>query len=151
METLADVAGTLGIWNWWVLAGILLVAELLTGTFFFLWLGVAALAVGIIALFWDMSWQTQIALYALFSIVLLLASRVLLKRDTEEPEPFLNRRAARHVGKVFTLDEPISGGRGRVRIDDTIWLVSGPDAPENSRVRVTGVDGATLKVELESR
>lgn len=148
MQTLADLAGTLGIWNWWVLAGVLLVAELLTGTFFFLWLGVAALAVGIVALFWDMSWQLQVTLYAVLSLILLFASRMLLKRDKDEPEPFLNRRAARHVGKVFMLDEPISGGRGRVRIDDTIWLVSGPDAPEKTRIRVTGVDGATLKVEI---
>ena len=53
MDMLADMAGALGLWNWWVLAGLLLVAELLTGTFFFLWLGAAALAVGVMALFWD--------------------------------------------------------------------------------------------------
>ena len=83
----------------------------------------------------------------MFSIVLLAGSRLLIKREREDAEPFLNRRAARHVGKVFTLDEPIRGGRGRIRIDDTIWLVAGPDAMEKTQVRVTGVDGATLQVE----
>ena len=120
MDMLADMAGALGLWNWWVLAGLLLVAELLTGTFFFLWLGAAALAVGVMALFWDSSWQVQVTLFAVFSIVLLAGSRLLIKREREDAEPFLNRRAARHVGKVFTLDEPIRGGRGRIRIDDTI-------------------------------
>ena len=147
MDMLADMAGALGLWNWWVLAGLLLVAELLTGTFFFLWLGAAALAVGVMALFWDSSWQVQVTLFAVFSIVLLAGSRLLIKREREDAEPFLNRRAARHVGKVFTLDEPILGGRGRIRIDDTIWLVAGPDAMEKTQVRVTGVDGATLQVE----
>ena len=147
METLASVVGTLGIWNWWVLAGILLVLELVTGTFFFLWLGAAALAVGVMMLFADWSWQVQVSVFAVLSVILLAGSRLLIKRTQEKEVPFLNRRAERHVGRVFTLDQPIVDGRGRVKIDDTIWLVSGPDSPEKARVKVTGVDGATLEVE----
>lgn len=147
MEILASVIDTLGIWNWWVLAGILLVLELATGTFFFLWLGAAALAVGVMMLFVDWGWRVQVSLFAVLSVVLLAGSRLLIKRGEEENESFLNRRAARHVGRVFTLDQPIVDGRGRIRIDDTIWLVSGPDSPEKARVKVTGVDGATLLVE----
>ena len=147
METLASVVGTLGIWNWWVLAGILLVLELVTGTFFFLWLGAAALAVGVMMLFADWSWQVQVGIFAILALLLLGGSRLLIKRQPEEDESFLSRRAARHVGRVFTLDQPIVDGRGRVTIDDTIWLVSGPDSPQKARVKVTGVDGATLLVE----
>jgi membrane protein implicated in regulation of membrane protease activity len=147
MQILASVIDTLGIWNWWVLAGILLVLELVTGTFFFLWLGTAALAVGVMMLFADWSWQVQLSVFAVLSVVLLAGSRLLIKRGDEESETFLNRRAARHVGRVFTLDRPIVDGRGRVKIDDTIWLVSGPDSPEKAKVKVTGVDGATLVVE----
>ena len=146
MENLASLVDTLGIWNWWVLAGILLVVELITGTFFFLWLGAAALAVGVMMLFADWGWQVQVSVFAVLSIVLLVGSRLLIKRGQEE-ESFLNRRAARHVGRVFTLDQPIVDGRGRVKIDDTIWFVSGPDRPEKAQVKVTGVDGATLLVE----
>jgi len=147
MSTLAALTQTLGIWNWWVLAGILLVLELVTGTFFFLWLGTAALAVGVMMLFAGWSWQVQVSLFAVLSVALLAGSRFLIRRGEAEDETFLNRRAARHVGRVFTLDQPIVDGRGRVRIDDTIWLISGPDSPERARVKVTGVDGATLVVE----
>ena len=38
-------------------------------------------------------------------------------------------------------------GSGRVRIDDTVWQVRGPDAPAGARVKVTGADGPVLKVE----
>jgi inner membrane protein len=34
-----------------------------------------------------------------------------------------------------------------VRIGDTVWRVSGPDAPAGSRVKVTSTDGPTLFVE----
>jgi membrane protein implicated in regulation of membrane protease activity len=61
--------------------------------------------------------------------------------------PFLNRRAESYVGRVFTLDKPIVNGTGAVRIDDTIWRVSGPDCPAGSRVRVASADGANLLVQ----
>jgi membrane protein implicated in regulation of membrane protease activity len=45
------------------------------------------------------------------------------------------------------LADPIVEGRGRVRIDDTVWQVHGPDAPAGSRIVVTGADGSILRVE----
>ena len=59
---------------------------------------------------------------------------------------FLNRRSDALVGRVFTLEKPIMDGTGTVRIDDTIWRVSGPDAPAGSRVKVVHADGASLTV-----
>ena len=60
---------------------------------------------------------------------------------------FLNRRSDALVGRVFTLDKPIMDGSGTVRVDDTIWRVSGPDCPAGSRVKVVRADGASLTVE----
>ena len=69
------------------------------------------------------------------------------KVEKPAESPFLNRRAEGYVGRGFTLDKPIVDGSGAVRIDDTIWRVSGPDCPAGSRVRVAGTDGANLLVE----
>ena len=52
-------------------------------------------------------------------------------RRVEAPadQPFLNRRAEGYVGRAFTLEKPIVDGIGTIRIDDTVWRVSGPDCP----------------------
>src|SRR5262249_56906819 len=62
-------------------------------------------------------------------------------------KPSLNRRTEAMVGRVFTLDKPIVNAAGTIRIDDTIWRVTGPDAPAGSRVRVKNAEGVQLEVE----
>lgn len=147
MDLITATVTSLGTWNWWILAGVLLVLELLSGTFFFLWLGAAAVVVGLVMLFADWSWQVQLSVYAVLSLIFVAASYLLARRETGEAEPFLNRRAERHFGRVFTLHEPIVDGRGKVRIDDTVWLVTGEDCAAETRVKVVGVDGSMLQVE----
>ena len=48
---------------------------------------------------------------------------------------------------MFTLDGAIVDGRGRLKIDDTVWLIAGPDLPAGTHVRVTGADNTLLRVE----
>ena len=52
-------------------------------------------------------------------------------------------------GREFTLDKPIVGGVGTIRIDDTVWRVAGPDGPAGSRVRIARAQGADLLVEAK--
>jgi membrane protein implicated in regulation of membrane protease activity len=35
---------------------------------------------------------------------------------------------------------------GQIRVDDTVWRVTGPDCPAGTRVVVAGAEGATLRV-----
>jgi membrane protein implicated in regulation of membrane protease activity len=58
----------------------------------------------------------------------------------------LNRRAEAHIGRIFTLERPIIDGRGRLKVDDTTWLVEGPDLPAGTRVQVTSVNNTLLRV-----
>jgi membrane protein implicated in regulation of membrane protease activity len=55
-------------------------------------------------------------------------------------------RGQRYVGRVFTLDEPIVNGRGKIRVDDTTWNIEGADLAAGVSVEVTSVDGTILKV-----
>ena len=59
----------------------------------------------------------------------------------------LNRRGESYIGRIFTLDGAIVDGRGRLKIDDTVWLVAGPDLPAGTHVRVAGADNTLLLVE----
>ena len=63
-------------------------------------------------------------------------------------QPDLNRRAAQLVGRVLIVEEAIEGGRGKVRVGDTLWPVEGPDAPVGTEVRVTAAKTTLLRVEL---
>jgi len=138
---------SLGAWNWFIIGGILIVLEVLLPGSFLLWFGMAAIATGIVAFVVDLSWQFQILLFAIFSVVsVLIARRFAPRAGTSTDKPFLNRRADAFVGRVFVLDEPIVGGTGRVRIGDAPWLVRGPDCPAGTHVRVESADGNTLVV-----
>ena len=139
---------SLGTWDWFILAALLFLLEVLAPGMFMLWLGLAAVIMGIVASTIVLSWQVQLIGFAVLALVLVPAWRHFATKVEKPAEsPFLNRRAEGYVGRVFTLDKPIVDGSGAVRIDDTIWRVSGPDCPAGSRVRVAGTDGANLLVE----
>jgi inner membrane protein len=139
----------LGFWDWFIAGALLLVLEVLAPGVFMLWLGLAALLVGLISIFVDWSWQAQFIAFALFSVAA-IPVWLRLSRQVAAPtdQPFLNRRAEAHVGRIFTLERPIVDGSGTLPIDDTVWRITGTDVPAGSRVKVVRVDGTALHVEL---
>lgn len=136
-------------WHWWILAGLLLILELTAPAFFFLWLGIAAAAVGLMLLvFPAIDLETQLILFAIASIVAILAWRKYREsRPLTTDQPNLNRRGQQYIGRVFSLSAPISNGVGKVTVDDSTWKVKGPDLPAGTHIRVTGVDGVVFRVE----
>jgi membrane protein implicated in regulation of membrane protease activity len=139
---------SLGMWNWFILGAILLTLEIVAPGAFMMWLGLAALLVGVISLAVVWSWQAQLVAFAIFTVIAIPVWRK-FTRGIEEPEdqPFLNRRQDALVGRIFTLEKPIVDGNGTVRVGDTVWRVIGPDTPAGSRIKVTRADAATLVVE----
>ena len=143
-----ELFASLGVWDWFIAGGLLLVLEVLAPGVFMLWLGLAAMLVGAISMFVDWNWQAQFIAFAVFSVAAIpLWRRLSMQVGRTTDQPFLNRRADAYVGRVFTLEKPIVDGSGTIGIDDTVWRVTGPDTPAGSRVKVTRVDGAALYVE----
>src|SRR5581483_5515781 len=119
----------LGPWSWIIAGAILFALELMVPGAFMMWLGLAALLVGIISLLIDWSWQAQGVAFAVFAVAAVPLWRRFARRvETPSEQPLLNRRTEAFVGRVYTLDKPIVDGVGAVRIGDTIWRVSGIDA-----------------------
>ncbi|HEY0568731.1 MAG TPA: NfeD family protein [Xanthobacteraceae bacterium] len=138
----------LGVWNWIIAGGLLLGLEVIAPGAFMLWLGLSALLVGAISLIFPWPWQAQLIAFAVFAVGSIPLWRYFAHRvEPAADRPFLNRRSEGFVGRIFILEKPIVGGVGMVRIDDTIWRVTGPDTPAGNRVRVTSADGANLLVE----
>lgn len=138
----------LGSWVWWVIAGLLLILELMAPGVFFIWLAIAAALTGLADTVLTLSWQAEGLLFAASALVSVLAGRSLLRRNSasDSDRPYLNQRQRGYVGRRFTLKEPIRDGRGKLTIDDTVWEVSGPDTPAGAHVKVTGTDGMRLVV-----
>lgn len=138
----------LGPWSWLIAGLVLLALEMLAPGMFLLWLGLAALLVGLLSFAVDLSWQVQILAFALFSLAAVPLWRRIARSGGEDiGNAYLNRRTEALVGQVFTLEKPIVEGRGTVRIGDTVWRVTGPDMPAGGRVRVVRAEGANLSVE----
>jgi len=135
-------------WHWWILAGLLLILELTAPAYFFLWLGIAAAATGLLLLvFPAIPVETQLVLFGALSIVALIAWRRYREaRPIESDQPNLNRRGRQYTGRVFTLEEAIVNGVGKVTVDDSTWRVKGPDLPAGTRVRVMDVDGTVFVI-----
>ncbi|ENN87390.1 hypothetical protein RHSP_27287 [Rhizobium freirei PRF 81] len=142
----------LGPWSWWLVGLVLLAAELILPGFFLVWIGLAGIIVGALSLlFWTSAfwvWQVQWLVFAATAVITaLLGRRYLYNENQVTDEPFLNQRGASLVGRTATLDQPITEGRGRIRLNDTYWTVRGPDLPVGTRVKIIASNGRDLTVE----
>jgi membrane protein implicated in regulation of membrane protease activity len=135
-------------WHWWILAAVLAAAETFIPGALAIWFGAAAFVLGVVLLVVPIRWELQLVLFGALSVVAtLLWWKFGRSRNVDSEQPMLNHRAAQYIGREFPLAEPIQGGRGKVLVGDTVWLVQGSDAPAGARVRVVGVTGAVLQVE----
>lgn len=145
---IAELVASLGAWNWFILGLLLLAVEVFAPGTVILWLGLAALATGVVAFVVDPGWQGQLIAFAVLALIAVAVWwRFARGARRKGPEPLLNNRAELHIGRIYTLEEAITLGIGRVRIDDSPWRVSGPDLAAGTRVRVIAADGAILLVE----
>ncbi|MCR4264974.1 NfeD family protein [Nitratireductor sp. ZSWI3] len=150
---LQHVISELGPWNWMLLGFVLLAAEILLPGVFLLWIGIAAILTGALSLqLWDAafwSWQVQVLVFLALSLISAYLGKRLMdsRRNEETDQPLLNRRAEQLVGRTARLETAIDNGFGRIRLDDTLWRVSGPDLPVGTQVRIVAVRNGTLEVE----
>lgn len=139
----------LGNWTWIVIGLALLGLEVLVPGSFFMWLGLAALGVGAVTFLIDPGWHVELLLFGALALVFIVAGRKFFAQrgDESNDTPGLNARAEAFVGREVTLEEPLSGGTGRVKLGDTLWRVEGTDAPAGTRLKVISARGGTLQVE----
>lgn len=141
-----------GPWAWWIFGVLLLVAEIALPGNFLIWVGISGIMTGLLSnLLWETAWWTwhlQWLVFAVLSGVSLFVGRTwLIRSGGRSEEPTLNDRGASLIGRTADLVDPIVNGHGRIRIGDTIWIVSGPDLPAGAKVRVVGSQGSGLRVE----
>lgn len=135
---------------WFSLGGLLIIVEVVSPTFFFLWPGLACLLTGVLVwLYPESGFALQLAVAALLTLAFALAWKGYYKKNPlRGNDPELNRRGDQMIGKTCVVTESIENGKGRVAIGDSSWLAVGPDCPANTPVEVVGIDGNALKVKI---
>lgn len=142
-------------WIWLIAGGVLILLELLTGTTFLLWPGVAAiLFAGVVAVASSLSPAFQLVLYAALSLLLTVVGRNYLGvrpgRWTSD-RPHLNDRSAQLIGRRVIAAEDFVAGAGAVTVGDTRWNARLDEAQEaavaaGAALVIKGVDGVQLLV-----
>jgi membrane protein implicated in regulation of membrane protease activity len=136
-------------WGWLVLAAILFALDVLAPGFYLVWFAIASGVVGALLFAVPLENPWPLVVFCAASLISLAIGRALWgsHKERESDRPLLNQRGRQLVGKTYVLSDPISGGRGRMKVGDTMWTVTGPNLPAGQLVRVTNADGIVLTVE----
>lgn len=153
MESLNFTQGifdNLEFWHWWVFAIVLVILEVFSPGAFFMWMGAAAGISGLALLVMpEMSWEMQFIIFAVTSIIAILVGRTFFNRKSANTDdPTLRQLENELTGNVYTVEKPIINGSGRIQVGESTWKAEGPDCDAGSSVKVVGVKGAVLVVEL---
>jgi len=136
-------------WLWLIGGIVLLIAEVIAPGFFLLFIGAAAIATGLFTVLFGLGIVPQLALFVVYALLAITAGRRIYSRREQSSDPMLNDRVGRLIGRTVVVVEPVSEHGGRVRVGDSEWSARGSPAEVGTRVRIVGVDGNCLNVEVE--
>jgi len=133
----------------WIVLGVgLIVLEFIVPGLVVVFFGVAALVVALaISLGFFPAWQSQVFVWAIVSLLLILALRRQFRHwfpsleEVGHPEESL-------MGEIVeVLEEIPAGGEGRVRFQGTSWLARSNEAiSAGEKAKITGRDNIILYV-----
>jgi membrane protein implicated in regulation of membrane protease activity len=140
---------------WWVWASgaaLLAVLELHAPGAYLIWVALGAALTALVAGLTGALLEAQLGVFAAASIVSCIGG-YFVYRGVSRPrrELPLNERDRLMIGARGTVCEAFSGGRGKVRLGDGVWLAEGPDLPLGAQIVVRGVRGLTVVVEAAPR
>lgn len=132
----------------WVILGIiLLITEMIAPGAYLMFLGVAAIFTGLLGFALPLSLPLQLLIFALSSIAsVYIAKRWFDVYPILSSAPLLNARIAQMIGQTVEVVVPIEGGEGRVKVGDSVWAASGPDASVGTRMKIVSAEGNQLTV-----
>lgn len=146
MVVLAILQG-LGPYAWFLAGAVFLIAEVLLPGINLIWFGVAASLTGVTLFAFDIDWEAQMASFIAYCAISVIFGRMLAARTEGDGADRVNLGPNQLIGRELALSEPIVNGFGHAYYGDSHWRVTGADQPAGTRVRVTGIEASTLRVE----
>lgn len=157
MEQLLALLSGLGFWSWLVVALVLMALETVIPGVHFLWFGLAAFIVGLLVAAANglgmadtFPLAVQLVVFACLAVATVFGVKRIAGASPSDHHPDINAPGSQFIGRIVTVEDAITLGRGKVRAGDTVWLAQGEDAPAGARVLVTGVNGTALVVTTET-
>ena len=145
-----DMLNEIVLWWHWVVFGLaLLVVELITGTFFVLTFAVAAVLVGIVSFLMPISFNSELLLWIVLSIIGMI---IWFKWLRDKKNPKSGQSNYRFDTNGVVVKEILPKRRGEVVFDipvlgNTTWVAtSDEELSEGSRVEIVEVNGQLIKV-----
>ncbi|MCP1335564.1 NfeD family protein [Futiania mangrovi] len=137
MENLFDLT-----WGW-IIGGLILAGlEIAIPGVFLMWIGLGAIATGVVlALFPDLPFAWQ----ALFFAVLMLSSLglgfMIQRQSNRTPETqLLNHELQAMIGRRYVAITPFAAGRGRIKVQDSSFAaISDEEIAEGDLVEVVAI------------
>lgn len=129
-------------WTWWIVAAVLIGAELLTNTFYLLAIGVAV-AFGGVAAMLGANIEEQWAVAAILGIVFTFAAHRWRRRHAAPVA-----QAAADIGNSVHVRHWNADGSARVDYRGTQWTaeLATPETPRAESMVIVGVRGSNLVV-----
>jgi membrane protein implicated in regulation of membrane protease activity len=127
-------------WIWWIAATLLIGAELLTGTFYLLAIGIAV-ALGGAAAWLGASTEAQFIVAGVLGVALTIAAhRLRIGRATPPLQPSLD------IGQCVKVATWGADGRARVDYRGSTWdaELTSPDVARTDTLYIVGVRGSVL-------
>ena len=125
-------------WYWFILAGALLVIEMLSLTTFFLFFAIGAGVMGgILAFVPDMAINMQLGLAGIFAILAMIAGYYAFKAKTNRQHiDNVNNRMTPYIGTEIILLQDSENGVSKAKIGDTHWRILIDEGKRGDRVKV---------------
>ncbi|MFP5021306.1 NfeD family protein [Pseudonocardia phyllosphaerae] len=134
----------------WLIAGVVLVvAETVSGELFLAMLGGGALSAAVASAL-GLGTLGSAGVFALVSVLLLVAARPAAKRKLQQHTGLLDRHQDRFVGATAEVVQRVDGTTGQVRVGRELWSARSLDGhevlEEGALVTVMEVTGAAVLV-----
>lgn len=134
----------------WIIAGVFIAGlEILVPGVFLLWLGLGALATGVLLLLLpDMSLAWQLLVFALSMLTSISLGFYVQRNSRLGPSAALmNRELYAMIGQRYVAITDFQAGQGRIRVADSSYHVLGDDSIRTGdKVEVSAIEGNTLRV-----
>jgi len=140
---------TIQPWHWLVLGFLLLIGETLGVGGFLVGIAIACFVQsGVVILYPEWSWDFQLAVFAINSIVFTVIYWKFFKKfNNKTDHEGINNRALQLVGRQLILEKDFPDGEGKLQIGDTFWRFR-CDQPllSGQKVKVAGANGMVLTI-----